>query len=151
MRFSRFKQQMEGIPTQTRKPKSSAPRSKEKQKQDKVGKATKSIQDEGHLSVKQEPRDRAEPMHGVKEKVPTSPLIKPEPKEETMEDLQALGSSMATEKSDQMSFEPKLELENPSFGLFGEAPVSYEMAYTLGETPMVKLEPEVKIEPRWDE
>ena len=151
MRFSRFKQQMEGIPTQTRKPKTSAPRSKEKQKQDKIGKLTKSIRDEEPLSVKQEPHDRVESMHAVEEKVPTSLMIKPEPKEEKMEDILALGSSMATEQSDQMSFEPKLELENPSFALFGEAPVSYEMAYTLGEVPMVKLEPEVKVEPHWDE
>ena len=152
MRFSRFKQQMEGVQAPTRKPRASAPRSKkEKQKQDKVTKPDKPTDDEASPSVKPEPEDGAEPMHGVEQTVKTSPQIKPEPKEEIFEELPAPETNIDAEGFRRMSLEHKAELDMPTLGLVGEDPVQSEIAHVTKEEPLIKPEPVVKVEPRWDD
>lgn len=83
MRFSRFKQQMEGVQPQVRKPKENVPRKrKEKQQQASPTKSEKCAKIEGSTNVKIEPVDGVNPMYGVEATVKASPVIKPEIKEE---------------------------------------------------------------------
>ena len=143
---------MEGIPTQTRKPKESAPKTKKaKQKQDKLTKPDQPIDNEAPSSVKREQEDCIEPMQGVEEKAPTSPPIKPEPKEEPMENFFAPETNVEAGWVRRMSLEPKVEPESAGFGFYEGDPPMYEMNGIVKEEPSVKLEPEIKVEPRWDE
>jgi len=152
MRFSRFKQQMEGTPTQTRKPRVSAPKSKkEKQKKDKVSEPDKSTQGDTLPSIKPEPDNGAEPMLGVETTVIGPPQIKPEPKEETVDHVPLAETDMGAECFRRMSLEPKGEPGPPSFTPSEDTVALSQAAPTIKEEPPVKLEPEVKVEPRWDE
>lgn len=177
MRFSRFKQQMEGIPTQTRKPKDTTPKTKKvKQKQDKCANTDKPIDDEGSQCVKRDPEggveatrgveqmqrstfrikeelkeeDRSESMRGVEVKALTSPQIKPEPKEEPFQVFPAFETKMESQEVVWKRIQPRAELQTPGFGYFGETPAAYGTGHMM-EDLIVKAEPQVKVEPRWDE
>lgn len=85
MRFSRFKQQMEGVPVSPRKPRATAPRQKRAKpdKPDKSASAEKEAKQEPQLdpqpSVKAESGDALEPMEGVEPTVKVETIIKSEP------------------------------------------------------------------------
>lgn len=148
MRFSRFKQQMEGIPTQTRKTKVSTPRPK-KAKKDKAADAPKTNQDDDPDSVKPEPKDDPEPMQGV-EGIERSPRIKAEPKEESFEGMASGPMTADTQGFGLMSLEP-----NAGFGLpvpypTEAIPTAFEIPHVAKKESLVKVEPEVKVEPCWD-
>jgi len=143
---------MEGIPTQTRKPRVSAPKTKkEKQKKDKVSEPDKSTQDDGSPSIKPELDNGVEPMLGVETTVTGSPQIKPEPKEETFETVPLAEMDMGAEGIRRMSLEAKREPGIPSYTPSENTVAPLQATPAIKEEPFVKLEPEVKVEPRWDE
>lgn len=152
MRFSRFKQQMEGIPTQTRKPRASAANpKKEKQKKDKISEPNKVGDDDTPTGVKSEPTDGVEPMNGVQPTMTGPPPIKPEPMEESFGGLPDAGAALGAEWTRRISLEPKAEPETPCFAAIEKTAAPSQAAPAIKDEPPVKLEPEVKVEPRWDE
>jgi len=152
MRFSRFKQQMEGTPTQTRKPRVSAPKpKKEKQKKDKGSRPDTSTQGDALARIKPEPDNGAEPMLGVETTVTSPPQIKPEPEEETFEIAPLAETDMGAEGIRRMSLEAKREPGMPSFTPSEDTIAPSQATPAIKEEPPFKLEPEVKLEPRWDE
>lgn len=152
MRFSRFKQQMEGTPTQTRKPRVSAPKpKKEKQKKDKGSEPDKSIKGDTLARIKPEPDNGAEPMLGVETTVTGPPQIKQEPKEETFEIAPLAVTDMGAEGIRRMSLEAKPEPEMPSFPPCDDPFAPSQATPAIKEEMPFKFEPEVKLEPRWDE
>ena len=163
MRFSRFKQQMEGIQPQVRKPKTSTPRKKERQKHGSPSKSDKSAKVEGSESVKPEPGDVVDDaMQGVEATMKSSPVVKPETKEEDFVPQLDLGPSGSFEQ--QLNLAPNGIVEQqaagsqyfavnngePSLGNFAEAPPSFEPSSGVKEEAFFKEEPVVKLEPYWD-
>ncbi|KAL8827351.1 MAG: hypothetical protein Q9191_003243 [Dirinaria sp. TL-2023a] len=181
MRFSRFKQQMEGIQPQVRKPKTTtssntAPRKKEKQKQSSPSstKKEKSAKVEGGSEsgavVKQEPGDSAaaDAMQGVvveaAMKASSSPVVKPEPKEEEefepRLDLGPGGFFEQQMKDAAHGFGEQhavgsqyfeTHVGEPAAAAFGEVPPHFQPGSAVKEEPFFKAEPVVKLEPYWDE
>lgn len=157
MRFSRFKQQMEGIQPQVRKPKA-APVPRKKQKQKPAAAATKSETSpegvEGPASVKPEQGDGGgEEMQGVEATIKTSPVVKPEPREEDFEPQQQLDliPNISLEQHGASLEDFKAPVGELDFAAFGEAPSSFEVGNEVKEEPFFKEEPVVKLEPYWDE
>ncbi len=152
MRFSRFKQQMEGTTTQTRKPRVSAPKpKKEKQKKDNGSEPDKSTQGDTSPRIKPEPGNGAEPMSGVETTVTGPPLIKPEPKEETFEFAPLAVTDMGAKGIRRMSLEARREPGMPSLMPSEDTVAPSQATPAIKDEPPFKLEPEVKLEPRWDE
>ena len=156
MRFSRFKQQMEGIQPQVRKPKA-APVPRKKQKQKPAAAATKSEASpegvEGPASVKPELGGGAgEEMQGVEATIKTSPIVKPEPREEDFEHQQLdLIPNISLEQHGAGLEDFKAPVGELDFAAFGEAPPSFEVGNEVKEESFFKEEPVVKLEPHWDE
>ena len=137
MRFSRFKQQMEGIPPAPRKPRSAVPRNK-KPKLQKPPKPEP--RDDASLLVKA----KTEPMHGIESTIKPEPFIKEEP------DQRYGGPSL----------EPNVDvypgdMQQPS----SEAHPLFQhedhhetesLNYPWSPPPIIKPEPVVKMESSWD-
>lgn len=152
MRFSRFKQQMEGTPTQTRKPRVSAPKpKKEKQQKDKGSEPDKSTEADPLARIKPEPDNGAEPMIGVETTVTGPPQIKQERQEEAFEIAPLAVTDLGAEGIRRMSLEAKPEPGMPSFTPCDDTVAPSQATPAIKEEPPLKLEPEVKLEPRWDE
>lgn len=143
---------MEGTPTQTRKPRVSAPRpKKEKQKKDKGSKPEQSTQGDTLARIKPESDNGVEPMLGVETTVTNLPYIKPEPKDETFEIAPLAVTDTGAEGIRRMPLEAKPEPGMPDPTLSDNILAPSWASPDIKEEPPFKHEPEVKLEPRWDE
>lgn len=139
MRFSRFKQQMEGIPPAPRKPRSAVPRNK-KPKPQKPAKREPRSSDDAAAAVKAEP----EPMSGIEPTVKQEPLIKEEPDLGQVGPFFELESSANANDLHQMTLDPGPYFQHEAFsGANGTE-------YPSPPSPVIKAEPGVKMEPSWD-
>lgn len=144
MRFSRFKQQMEGVPTAPRKPRSSAPRPSKKPKLDSAEVKKRGPEDaDGRV-------DDAE-AHSV-------PSVKAEPAEASIASLpqarNGAGSGAAAERIGALSLGLKeVSVHEPAFQL----PQRRDFGPSGGCFPPVGLSLEkpkevmVKVEPSWED
>lgn len=133
MRFSRFKQQMEGIQPAPRKPRSTAtPHKKPK-------------------------REKAKPRREIEPKKNNQPLIKPEPRddmEQMADDSIVHPAAFVKDEPIEEEFDPhveSMEWMEPRRDPQQEFLIPQEEAvhYTYPEPLPVKQEPNVKIEPHW--
>ena len=150
MRFSRFKQHMEGIPPTPRKPRQTSTAQKNPMFEmalkapKKKGVASRGesmsgveslVKPETRLSVKGESFADCDPMNGVEKPVKTEPVIKQECQEgESVPDL-----VLRKRKSLSVSDNPASAL--PAAGRLRQQTIQ----------PSVKTEPDVKIEPTSDD
>lgn len=139
MRFSRFKQQMEGIPPAPRKPRSAVPRNK-KPKPQKAPKSEPKSSDDTPAAVKEEPI----PMDGIEPTIKPEPVIKEEPYLEQVGSFLEPESSAEANSLHQMTLEPSPYLEQEAF--FRD----HGSEYLSPSSPIIKAEPGVKMEPSWD-
>ena len=174
MRWSRFKQQMEGTQPQTRNPKTTAPRGKkrktaavENQEQDKKieqrneaetlthvkselersAQPTLDVQAPTTPRIKSEPGRSVDPMLGVQALLPTIPIIKPE-QEQALHSLQSIPNNVDPERMGWLSMnEAPHSLEYPPLQ---EATMNTvpEASADSQSSLLVKQEPSVKVEPR---
>ncbi len=139
MRFSRFKQQMEGIPPAPRKPRSAVPRNK-KPKAPKPAKREPRSGDDDPPPVKAE----AEPMYGVEPTIKPEPLIKEEPNLGQVAPSLEPESNTDTGNLQQMTLDPGPYFQHKDFS----RPIGIE--YPSSPSPIIKAEPAVKMEPSWE-
>ena len=153
MRFSRFKQQMEGQPAVSRKSKPAAPRRK-KSKPDKTPAADQRPNGEqqqvtfkGEPAIKAENNGESEAMQGIElaPKLETGvkgePLVKAEPAEGEAE-LRPANGDMGIEGVQDVSMQrlETLQLSGENNGVGEDERLSSEL-FALKEEPVVKSEP----------
>ena len=154
MRWSRLKQQMEGNQPQARKPKTTAPQGKKRkaaasEDQEQFHKPERSAA-EAQPSVKAEPGSSADPMIGVNVATPTMPNVKPE-SEPTVPSLPYFAGNVDTERMRWFSgYQSPYSLPIPP-PQHTALPFVPETATPLQDIRPVKLEPNVKVEPRGNE
>ena len=163
MRFSRFKQQMEGIPTTPRKPRPSAPRRK-KAKPESAPKKIAQPKLEQQSLIKVENRENGDEMNGVEVGIKPEPRVKTESTEEDTGIESAGSPSMELEDMSGLSMDPRSLPEEAqldtsqseavnSYG-FDTSPYSAKVKLEEGSREMealkVKKEPLVKMESGYD-
>ena len=153
MRYSRFKQQMEGVPSAPRKARTAAPRQK-KAKSDKSDKKDKKQTEEHQGTVfKVEKEEDMDAMPGVEPTVKEEVFAKPEPMIKTEVGGEEDGTWSPDGCADagatgQMFFEPAA-LEEQTY--LQPYPSLEETRQTLPQMVAVKAEPVVKMEPLWED
>ena len=163
MRFSRFKQQMEGIPTTPRKPRPSAPRRKKPKPED-MPKPAVQPKPERQTLIKAENREDGEQMDGVEMTVKPEPKVKNEPTEEISGNDSAGSPSLDLEDMSGLSMDPRMLPEqlqadiSQSEALYSggfdgslySVKAKLEEASCEMEAGAVKKEPLIKMEPGFD-
>ena len=150
MRFSRFKQQMEGIPPAPRKPRTTTPRSK-KPKPEKVPKLERRSKEEEHHPIKAETEATTESMDGIETTVEPPSVIKEESLENADEALSSVDSGPYAGEVDGMSLAPQAFIPRTSWDTAGDGHTTLNAPYHSPGLPAVKMEPFVKTEPGWDD
>lgn len=134
MRFSRFKQQMEGIPPAPRKPRAVATHHKKPK------------------------REKAKPTREMEPKKKSQPMVKPEPGDDMVqmpEDPIVHPAAFVKDEPIEEEYDPQvesMECIEPRRYPRQEFLTSYhedEVQYPYPEPSMVKQEPNVKTEPDW--
>lgn len=151
MRFSRFRQQMEGISSAPRKPRSAVAHSKKAKRDKPKSKREKAPKLEIERGIKTEPRENPEqtPEAGETERV-----IKPEPMEEPerMPEVESIIHPAAFVKNEpldegygnpgNMEWVPLQPCQYPAYH-------EDEARYASTQNLTIKEEPRVKMEPDW--
>ena len=154
MRYSRFKQQMEGVPSAPRKVRAAVPRQK-KAKPDKSAQKDKTQAEEHQGTVfKAEKEEDMDAMSGVEPTVKEEHFVKAEPVikaelggEEEDRSWSLYGGTDAGAMQ-QMSLEPAALADHTYLQPY--SPLE-EARQTSSDFTEVKSEPVVKMEPSWDE
>ena len=153
MRYSRFKQQMEGVPSTPRKARAAVPRQK-KAKSAKPDKKDKKQTEEHQGTIfKVEKEEPVDAMLGVEPVVKEEPFIKPELAIKMELGGEEDGTWSPDESADagvleQMSLEPAALMDHTY--LHPYSPME-EMGQISQDLVAVKPEPVVKMEPIWED
>lgn len=153
MRYSRFKQQMEGVPSATRKPRAAVPRQR-KAKPDKSDKKDKKQTEEHQGTVfKAEKEEDMDAMPGIESSVKEEHFVKPEPviKAELGGEEDGLWSpdgSAGTGAMQQISLEPAALVDHTYLQPYSPVDEARQISPAF---VAVKPEPVVKMEPLWEQ
>ena len=153
MRYSRFKQQMEGVPPAARKARATVPRQK-KAKPDKSDHKDKKQRKEHQGTIfKVEKEEDMDAMPGVEQIIKEEYCVKPEPVIKAEHGREEDGTWSPDGSADagsmqHMSLEPAAPVEHAYLQPY--SPVE-EARETLPGFVAVKSEPIVKMEPLWEE
>ena len=153
MRYSRFKQQMEGVASTPRRARATGPRQK-KAKPDKSDKKDKKQTEEHQGTIfKVEKEEPVDAMLGIEPNVKEEHFVKPELMIKTELGGEEDGTWSPDGSGDpgvmqQMSLEPAALVDNTY--LHPYSPME-EMGHTLQDIVTVKSEPVVKMEPIWED
>ena len=152
MRYSRFKQQMEGIPPATRKARTATPRQK-KAKSDKPDKKDKKQSEEHQVPIfKVENEEDVDEMPGVESTVKEEHFVKPEPMIKTEVGGEEDGTWSPDGTVDfgvmqQMALDPAPLADDTYLQPYSLVEGAHQ---TLPGLIAVKNEPVVKMEPVWE-
>ena len=153
MRYSRFKQQMEGVPPAPRKARAAVPRQK-KAKPDKSDKKDKKQTEEHQGTVfKAEKEEDMDAMPGVELTIKEEHFVKPEPMVKVEFGGEEDGTWSPDDSPDsgtiqQMSLEPAALVDHTYLQTYFPAEEARQVS---PEFIAVKPEPVVKMEPIWEE
>jgi len=145
MRFSRFKSQMEGLPTTTRKPREEKPRQKKKKSADTSSSSAsalpeqeeKGVKEEQHPLVKGEPGEEGVEMEGLESLVKNEPGVK----------IEEGAKVVPVVKQEPMDWSGG----ESAAGVGGGESVHQTVTEPVPKLITVKDEPIVKMEPRWED
>ena len=152
MRYSRFKQQMEGVPPTARKARTATPRQK-KAKPDKSDKKDKKQTQEHQARIfKVEKEEEVDEMPGVEPTVKEEHFVKPEPVIKTELGGEEDGTWSPDGTVDfgamqQMPLDPAALADHPNLQPYSPGEGAHQ---TSPEFVAVKAEPVVKMEPVWE-
>ena len=153
MRYSRFKQQMEGVPSAPRKARTATPRQK-KAKPDKSDKNDKKTTEEHQGAIfKVEKEEGLDAMPGVEQTVKEEGFLKPEPVIKTEVGGEEDGTWSPDGCTDaaameQMPLKPAALMDHTYFQPYAQ---TEETRQTSPQLVAVKAEPVVKMEPLWED
>ena len=153
MRYSRFKQQMEGIPPATRKARTAAPRQKKAKPGKSDSKDKKQTEEYQGTIFKVDKEEDMDPMPGVEPVVKEEHAVKPEPAIKTEVGGEEDGTWSPDGSADvgviqQMSLDPMALVDHTYLQPY--SPLE-EARQTSPELVAVKAEPVVKTEPLWED
>lgn len=150
MRFSRFKQHMEGVAPAPRKPRASASHRQKKAKSEKRVDDEKKSKTELQPPIKPDPTEMQVDMPGAAVMVKPECLVKEEAVEHVGVEALSLGDFASLAPTDQMQIPLHMAKDDVSSMTDLEGSSRLDDSCSL-PTSAIKCEPMVKLEPRWGE
>lgn len=153
MRYSRFKQQMEGVPPAPRKTKAAVPRQRKTKPDKSSKKAREKAEDHQGTVFKLEKEEDVDPMPGVERTVKEEHFVKPDLVIKAELGGEEDGTWSPDESTDtgmmqQMSLEGAALVDHTYLQPY---PPMEETRLTSPDPVAVKSEPVVKMEPLWED
>ncbi|KAL9122599.1 MAG: hypothetical protein Q9187_000852 [Circinaria calcarea] len=149
MRFSRFKQHMEGVPPTPRKPRASGSYRQKKAKSEKRTDDEKKPKTELQQHIKPDPMEIQIDMPEMTTAVKSECFVKKEAVDHVGVEELSLGGFASLAPTDQMEIPLHMAKEDVSSVTYLEDSACMNGSWLL-PAPTVKREPMVKMEPRWE-
>lgn len=150
MRFSRFKQHMEGVPPTPRKPRASGSYRQKKAKSEKRTDDEKKSKTELQQHIKPDPMEMEVDMPGSVTAVKPECFVKEEAVDHVGVEEFSLGGFASSAPTDQMEIPLHMAKGGVSSVTYLEDSACMNGSWLLS-APTVKREPMVKMEPTWEE